>query len=243
MGTKSAGVLRVMKITVINGTEVRGCTYRIKELFLEPLRETSEIREFYLPGDLPRFCRGCKTCFFKSELLCPHAEYVLPIWNAMLESDLIVFATPVYALRATAQTKALLDHLCVHWMVHRPDERMFSKRAAILTNAIGPINGGAQRDIATSLMWLGVSDIRKLGVGLMEGVVWDELSGKRRQKIERKARRLAERYKKAPAAARMGLKVRALFTLTRLMHQAMVRGEETPSADNRYWLDKGWIRC
>ena len=231
-----------MKITVITGTEVKGCTYQIKELFLEPLREGSEIIEFYLPKDLPHFCRGCKTCFFKSELLCPHADYVLPIWNAMLDSDLIVFATPVYALRATGQIKALLDHLCVHWMVHRPDERMFSKRAVILTNAIGVFNGGAQRDIATSLMWLGVSDIRRLGVGLMEGVFWDKLSGKRRDKIARKVKKLAKRYKTVPTAARRGLKVGLLFAFTKKMHQALVRGEETPSADNQYWLDNGWIK-
>ena len=38
-----------MKITVINGTEVKGCTYGIKEIFLEDLREGNEIMEFYLP--------------------------------------------------------------------------------------------------------------------------------------------------------------------------------------------------
>lgn len=70
-----------MKITVINGTEVKGCTYHIKESFLDVLRDGNEITEFYLPKDLPHFCCGCKNCFLKSEQLCPHAEYVLPIWN------------------------------------------------------------------------------------------------------------------------------------------------------------------
>lgn len=44
-----------MKITVINGTEIKGCTYNIKENFLEILRQGNEIREFYLPKDLPHF--------------------------------------------------------------------------------------------------------------------------------------------------------------------------------------------
>ncbi|WP_460263859.1 hypothetical protein [Clostridium sporogenes] len=35
-----------MKITVINGTEIKGCTYNIKENFLEILREGNEITEF-----------------------------------------------------------------------------------------------------------------------------------------------------------------------------------------------------
>ncbi|MGI6176740.1 MAG: flavodoxin family protein [Christensenellales bacterium] len=230
-----------MKITVINGTEVKGCTYHIKESFLDVLRSGNDITEFYLPKDLPHFCCGCKTCFLKSEQLCPHAQFVMPIWNAMLDSDLIVFASPVYALRVPGQIKSLLDHLCVHWMVHRPDERMFEKKAVILTNAIGVFNGGTQSDVATSLKWLGVSDVKKLGVGLLEGVIWNELSDKRRGIIISKVQRLAKRYKKEYQAHK-GIKVGLLFAITKKMHQAVLKKEDTPSADNQHWLDKGWIK-
>ena len=40
-----------MRITVINGTEKHGVTYRLKEIFLAPFREKAEITEFYLPGE------------------------------------------------------------------------------------------------------------------------------------------------------------------------------------------------
>ncbi|WRS27169.1 flavodoxin family protein [Oscillospiraceae bacterium MB08-C2-2] len=230
-----------MKITVINGTEVKGCTYQIKEAFLESLRAENEIKEFYLPKDMPHFCTGCKNCFFKSESHCPHALYVRPIWEAMLEADLLVFASPVYALRTTAQMKALLDHLCVHWMVHRPDDRMFAKRAVILTNAIGVFNGGAQKDIATSLTWLGISDIRKMGVGLLEGVIWQELSAKRRHEIIRKAQRLSWRCHKVKPASK-GIRIGLLFEMTRMLHQAVAKKEIPLSADNRHWVQKGWIQ-
>lgn len=230
-----------MKITVISGTEVKGCTYHMKESFLELLHDGNEIKEFYLPKDLPHFCCGCKRCFLKSEQLCPHAEYVIPIWDAMLDSDLLVFASPVYALRTTAQMKTLLDHLCVHWMVHRPDDRMFGKKAVILTNAIGIFNGGAQKDIATSLMWLGVSDIKKLGVGLMEGVIWNELSDKRRNIIIGKVKKLAKRYQH-PYKSHKGIKIGLLFSITKKMHQIFTKKEETLSVDNQYWVDKGWVK-
>ena len=52
-----------MKITVINGTEKKGVTYKMKELFLEHLRDAAEITEFYLPRDCPAFCAGCIACF------------------------------------------------------------------------------------------------------------------------------------------------------------------------------------
>lgn len=230
-----------MKIAVINGTEIKGCTYQIKESFLEFLRDDNEIIEFYLPKDLPHFCCGCKNCFLKSEQLCPHAKYVIPIWQAMLDSDLLVFASPVYALRTTAQMKSLLDHLCVHWMVHRPDDRMFDKKAVILTNAIGIFNSGAQKDIATSLMWLGVSNIKKLGIGLLEGIIWNELSDKRRNIIISKTKELAKRYKN-DYKIHKGIKVGLLFAITKKMHQIFTKKEEILSADNQYWVDKGWVK-
>ena len=40
-----------MKITVINGTEKHGVTYRLKEIFLENFRTNAEITEYYLPKD------------------------------------------------------------------------------------------------------------------------------------------------------------------------------------------------
>lgn len=230
-----------MRIVVINGTEVKGCTYHIKESFLEVLREGNEITEFCLPKDSPHFCCGCKLCFFKSERLCPHAKYIQPIWEAMLAADLLVFAYPVYVLRAPGQLKALLDHLGCHWMAHRPDPRMFTKRAVILTQSIGASNRAAQSDVATSLTWLGVSDIGRLGFGMYEGAVWAELSEKRRSRIIEQTQRFARRYRE-PKQARMGIRVRGYFTFCRLLHQNLLRHEESPSADNRHWLEQGWIK-
>ena len=229
-----------MKIVVFNGTEVKGCTYHIKETFLSVLREGNETTEFYFPKDLPHFCLGCKTCFFRDENLCPHAEYTTPIWNAALAADLLVFAYPVYALRAPAQMKALLDHLCVHWMVHRPDGRMFTKRTVILTDSIGAPNGPAQQDVATSLRWLGVSDVRRLGFGLIEGVEWRKLSEKRRKKIDGETVRFARKYVRC-RPGRESLRIRIYFELCRSNHKKVLKGEKVPSADSRHWIDNGWV--
>ena len=56
-----------MKITVINGSEKHGVTYRLKEIFLERFREKAEITEYYLPADCPSFCTGCTGCIFRGE--------------------------------------------------------------------------------------------------------------------------------------------------------------------------------
>ncbi len=162
-----------------------------------------------------------------------------------MASDLLVFVYPVYALRAPAAIKSLLDHFCVHWIVHRPKKEMFLKRAAILTNSIGAPNGAAQKDVATSLSWMGVSDIRKLGFCLMEGVLWEELSPERREKMKRRterfARGCAKRLKKS-----WSLKIKAFFAMSRRMLQSGYRkdlaGGKTPFLDNQYWAAEGWIK-
>jgi multimeric flavodoxin WrbA len=229
------------KAVIITGTEVKGCTYYIKEAFVQELAGVYEVIEFTLPKDMPHFCCGCKVCFFDSENRCPNKEYVSPIWNAIVEADLIVFAVPVYVLRVPGQVKALLDHLGCHWFVHRPEPAMFSKHAAIITQSVGAPNVGAQNDIAASLSWMGVSSIRRLGFGLMEGVIWDELSAKRRDKIITKTKRFAKKFIGIKPAGK-SLKIRLMFFVTKQIHKTILKNKDTPGADSRYWIARGWLK-
>ncbi|MEA4964718.1 MAG: NAD(P)H-dependent oxidoreductase [Oscillospiraceae bacterium] len=230
-----------MKITVVNGTPFKGVTYHMKEMFLDQMRDGNEIVEFY-PADMPAFCVGCKNCFFRGEQFCPHASKTMPVWEAMLESDLLVFAYPVYALRAPASIKSLLDHLCVHWMVHRPDARMFSKTAVILTNSVGAPNGAAQKDVTTSLSWMGVSSVYSCGAGMMGDILWDQISDKHVEMLKRKTARLYERVRDLKPRRHRKLRERAEFLLCKKMHQMVLKGEETPSLDNQHYIERGWIK-
>jgi NAD(P)H-dependent FMN reductase len=225
-----------MHIVVITGTQIKGCTHALTELFMQELRAGNSVETFTLPKDGPPYCTGCKTCFFHGEDKCPHADTVTPLWQAMLRADLLVFSYPVYALRAPAQVKALLDHLCVHWFVHRPEPALFPKRAVIITQAIGFFYSAALRDVKTSLTWLGVSDVRTAGFGLLEGVYWDEISTKRKGKFARKLHRLAGRYHTVKPA-RMKLSVRGRFLLMKWMHRLMQRNAAVLSLDDQYWKD------
>lgn len=231
-----------MKITVINGTPQKGVTYHMKEMFLDHFRDGNEITEFY-PADMPPFCVGCKTCFLRGEQFCPHAAKTMLIWETMLESDLLVFAYPVYALRAPASIKSLLDHLCVHWMVHRPDERMFSKTAIILTNSVGAPNGSAQKDVRTSLSWMGVSAVYTCGAGMMGDVIWDKISGEHVRMLERKTAKLYEKVRSIKPQLHMKLRERAEFFACKKIHKMVLKSEETPGLDNQHYIDHGWIKA
>ena len=126
-----------MDITVINGTEKYGVTYRLKEIFLAAFKDKANITEYYLPKDCPNFCKGCISCTIKGENTCKDAEYIGRIDKSLLEADLIVMTSPAYVFHATGAMKAFLDHFTYRWMPHRPASEMFGKRAVIITQCLG----------------------------------------------------------------------------------------------------------
>ena len=75
----------------------------------------------------------------------------------------------------------------------------------------------------------------------MEGVEWNKLSEKRRNKIEGKTIELAKKYI-GIQPARKGIRVRMYFEMCRMIHKAVLKGEQIPSADNRHWIENGWIK-
>lgn len=233
--------VKYMKIVVINVTPVKGVTYHMKEQFLEHIRNGNEIVEFY-PKDLPTFCIGCKNCFLKGEEKCPHFYQTNSIWNAFLEADLLVFAYPVYALRAPASIKSLFDHLCVHWMVHRPEPKIFEKTAVIITNSVGAPNGSAQKDVKTSMSWMGVSKIYSCGAGMMGDIIIEKMTEKHLKMLDRKMRKLAHRISNVKPKKRMSLKVCMLFLLCRFQHKMVLKSEIQPSLDNMHYIKNGWIK-
>ena len=161
-----------MRITVVNGTEKHGVTYKLKEIFLNELRGRAEITEFYLPKDCPNFCIGCTACFLTDEHRCKDAEYIQKIEESLLSADLLVFTSPAYIFHTTGAMKAMLDHFGYRWMPHRPAKEMFGKRAVIITQCLGAGGTSAAKDIKDSLSWWGVSSIRVCSFKLMSDVHW-----------------------------------------------------------------------
>ena len=231
-----------MKIAVFNGTEKKGVTYILKEVFLEKFRDKAEITEFYFPRDCPGFCMGCITCFGKGEKLCKDAQYVQKIEEALLESDLLVFTSPAYVFHATGAMKAMLDHLGYRWMPHRPAGEMFGKRAVVITQCLGAGGTSAAKDIRDSLSWWGVSSIRTISFRLMSDVKWDNIPEKKRRAMEAKLRRNADRMLAIDYSRRAHTKLstKAKFYAVRMMQTEL--GKQNPEyTDYRYWKEKGWL--
>ena len=231
-----------MKITVINGTEKHGVTYRLKELFLDELRDRAEITEFYLPKDCPHFCAGCTTCFLKDEHKCKDAEYIQKIEKALLAADLLVFTSPAYVFHATGAMKAMLDHFGYRWIPHRPAKEMFGKRAVIITQCLGAGGKSAAKDIKDSLSWWGISNIRVCSFKLMSDIQWEKIAEKKKKKMTDKLVSVADKMKRIDFTrpARTKFITKCKFYAVRMMQTGL--GKDDPEyMDYKYWKSNGWI--
>ena len=231
-----------MKITVINGTEKHGVTYRMKEIFLEQFRDDAEITEYYLPKDGPGFCMGCTACFRTKQDLCKDAETVQKIEKSLLEADLLVFTSPAYVFHTTGAMKAMLDHFGYRWMPHRPAKEMFGKRAVIITQCLGAGARSTAKDIKDSLSWWGVSSIRVVSFKLMSEIDWNKIDEKKKASFQKKLNSVAEKMHAIDynRPAHTNLATKAKFYVVRMLQTGL--GKQDPEyTDYKYWKENGWI--
>lgn len=132
--------------------------------------------------------------------------------------------------------KAFLDHYGWRWMVHRPEEKMFSKQAVCISTVAGAGMKSTNRDMADSMFFWGVGRIYQYGAAVME-TSWNRVSVKKKRGIDRALGRLSRRIEKRQGHVRPGLKTRVFFTV---MSLAQKHGWNR--ADAEYWREKGWTR-
>ena len=232
-----------MNITVINGTEQKGCTHAMKETFLAAMGGSHNITEIYLPRDCPVFCTGCKACFYRDISVCPNSGYTVPIWDSIVNADLLVITSPAYVMHVTGQLKAMLDHFATKWMGHSPEKPMFSKQAVIITNAIGAGMGKAARDIKDSLDFWGIARVHTVKQALFQPK-WELVDEKRKSAVEKQCRKVAARVKTKKRITPR-LKVKGLFFVMKIS-QVMIDKAERKAGRERtkdylHWKENGWL--
>lgn len=231
-----------MNITVINGTEKHGVTYRLKEMFLAEFKDRASITEYDLPKDCPNFCNGCVSCIIKGESTCKDAEYIGRMDRSLLQADLIVMTSPAYVFHITGAMKALLDHFAYRWIPHRPAPEMFGKRAVIITQCLGAGAKFAAKDIKHSLSWWGISKIGIFTGALMGNIAWERLSEKKRAEFTRKVKRLSQKFVQTdytkPAHTNLITKIK--FSVCRLMQKTLHKNDPE-YLDGKYWAEQSWL--
>jgi len=222
-----------MKIALINGQNHKGSTYHVGRALALKVANESDITEVFLPKDLPEFCCGCVNCFTKSETLCPHYHLMKPITDLIDASDLLIFTSPVYVLSVTASMKALLDHYGYRFMVHRPEDKMFSKQAVCISTGAGGGMKSTCKVIKDNMFFWGVSKTYTYGVAV-RAASWDAVKDETKAKIEKATDILAKKILKRKI--RPSLKTKLLFNVMR-----RVQNKSRNPIDAEYWQEKGWL--
>lgn len=221
-----------MKICIINGQNHKGSTYHIGKMLADKIG--GEVTEFFLPKDFGEFCCGCTNCFMKGEENCPHYEKLHPITEAIDNSDLLIFTSPVYVYHSTGSMKAFLDHYGWRWLVHRPEEKMFLKRAVVISTAAGAGMKSTNKDMKDSLSFWGIPKVYSVGMSV-NAVSWSEVPEKKKRKIEGITDKISEKLRKDSFKPKASLKARFFFVFMKFM----MKSSWNP-ADSEYWKAKGW---
>lgn len=116
---------------------------------------------------------------------------------------------------------------------------MFLKRAVVISSAAGAGTKSAMKDIMTSLSYWGIPYIKTMGVSVA-ACSWNDVSQKNKDKIERKAIKLAEKVRNKKYL-RTSLKIKVMFSLLRSNMRKQDVSGTILSGDCLYWKANGWL--
>ncbi len=224
-----------MKIVIIHGQNHKGSTYHIGRMIVDKITEDKEIIEFFLPRDLNYFCVGCYSCI-KDESKCPYYDEKSKIMMVVEQADVLVFTTPTYCMRASAPMKSFIDLTFTYWMVHKPRQCMFSKKAVVVSTAAGSGTKTAIKDITNTLLYWGVPYVKSYGVSV-QAMSWEQVSDKNKAKIKTHTDKLAKTLSQNKKV-KVGIKTKALFVMMRLMQKV---GWGSSAGEKEYWEQMGWL--
>lgn len=143
-----------MKITILNGSPRKENTAAMAEAFAEGAREAGHEVEILQVGKMKiNGCLGCEYCHTKGEGKCVQKDDMEKVIPAYMDSDMIVFATPIYYFDMTAQLAAAIQRV---YCIGKPAK---ATKAAMLISSGSPGTGeGAAVSYKNMLAYMGIED-------------------------------------------------------------------------------------
>jgi multimeric flavodoxin WrbA len=77
-----------------------------------------QVRHLRLAELKLQLCTGCWSCWIKTPGRCPHQDDTTTVIRAYVDSDLVLFATPLRLGFVSARTKTILDKLVTLFLPH-----------------------------------------------------------------------------------------------------------------------------
>jgi multimeric flavodoxin WrbA len=103
-----------MKVTIFNGSprgEKGNTHFMVKEFSKGCEQAGAEVENIFLVQRKISPCRGCFTCWIKTPGVCVIKDDMAELIRKFGESDIVVFATPVYVDNVTGIMKNFMDRL------------------------------------------------------------------------------------------------------------------------------------
>jgi multimeric flavodoxin WrbA len=103
-----------MIITAFNGShqKINGNTWTMVEAFLQgAAQKGGTTRQIRLAEKRLEYCRACKICWFKTPGVCSLPDDGRELLNAYSQSDVVLFASPLYTDNVTGLMKTFFDRL------------------------------------------------------------------------------------------------------------------------------------
>ena len=116
-----------MKITVITGSHHKnGTSAFLADKFIEGAKESGhDIHRFDAAFENVKPCLACEYCA-SHDSQCVNQDSMLALNEKLLESDMIVFVTPLYYYTMSAQIKVVIDRF------HANNAKLSSNKKAML---------------------------------------------------------------------------------------------------------------
>ena len=145
-----------MRIAIFNGSPRKENTAAMIEAFREGAEEAGHEVEVLHVGKMKiNGCLACEYCHTKGEGKCIQKDDLEKIMPAYLESDMVVFASPIYYFAPTAQLEAAWQRV---YCIGKPAKA--TKAALLLSSGSGAYDAA----IAQYKAFTGYVGIQDMGV-------------------------------------------------------------------------------
>ena len=145
-----------MKIAIFNGSPRNENTAAMAEAFAEGAKAAGHEVEIYHVGRMKiGGCLACEYCHGKGEGKCIQKDDMDKLMPAYQESDMIVFASPLYYASLTAQLEAAIQRV---YPIGKPAKA--TKAALLLSSASGVYDAA----IARYKAYTGFTGIDDMGI-------------------------------------------------------------------------------
>jgi multimeric flavodoxin WrbA len=222
------------KVTAFVGSARKKNTYQAVVQFLTNLQALGDIEYEIVVLNNYRlgYCRGCMLCFDKGEEFCPLKDDRDVLFEKIMASDGVVFATPNYSFDMSGIMKAFLDRF--GFACHRP--RFFGKTfTSIVTQGIGRGNEIVKYfDFVATI--LGFNTVKGANLTIL-----DPRTEKEQQQIDRTLAEISQRFN--ARLAKPAYPVPSWFMLMgfRMGRNTVSQKADPGSRDYKYFAEKGWF--